>query len=279
MKLTSVELHPEGSSDVAVLSFRDPRGTNPYNVEAIIGLDVDEIVPKYYGASGSSKFYNMSLLKRDMVVRVRLNPNFTADQSYSDLRDALYKMISSSRTGKLQLQFKNGSTVVAAISGFVSKFEAPNFVKTSEVQITVKCDEPMLKALTPINVSIGGLNPASTTITDDLSTAPHGFTFDMNNTIITPSIVITDPDHPSDWSFGVTPVGGFLVGDVLHFCSDYNAKDLYIQRGASKIYLANVITPGSVWPILFPGVNKFAFTNPTHLTWADISYYPTYWGV
>lgn len=278
MKLTSVEIHPAGSSDVAVLSFRDPTATNPYNVKAIVGLDVDEIVPRYYGASGSSKFYSLSLQKRELVMKIGLNPDFSDNESYSDLRDNLYKMIASSRTGKLQLQFKMGVNPVAAVSGFVKKFEAPNFEKVQEVQITISCDEPMLKALTPVNVTVGGLNPASTTIQDDLSTAPHGFTFVMNITAAIASLGITDPGD-SVWSFILAPIGGFLNGDVLYFSSETNNKYVYINRAGAIIFLADVIAPGSVWPILFPGENVFAFTHPTNVAWSLISHYPTYWGV
>ncbi len=47
MRVTSVELHPANSSDICVLSFRDPTHANPYNVKEIIGLDADEIVPRF----------------------------------------------------------------------------------------------------------------------------------------------------------------------------------------------------------------------------------------
>lgn len=278
MKITSLELHPEGSSDVAVLSFRDPQGLNQYNVKDIVGLEADSIVSRYYGASGNSKFYNQSLEKRDVIIRIELNPNFTDLESYSDLRDALYKMIASSRTGKIQIQFKNGAVVTAAISGFVTKLEAPKFEKLQEIQITVNCDDPMLKALTPVAVVVAGLNPASTHILDNKSTAPHGFSFNLAITANIASLIINDPTNPI-WSFGIVPVGGFLNGDVLHFSSEYTNKYLYLTRGVATIYLADVITPGSVWPILFPNDNVFSITHPINVVWNTISYYPTYWGV
>lgn len=274
MKLTSVEIHSAGP-DITVLSFRDPGRTNPYNVKTILGLDADDIAPRYYGGTGNTKFYNLSLEKREIVVIISLNPRFSLNESFSDLRDALYKMISSSRTGIVQLQFKNGVTAVAAISGFVSKFEAPQFTKTSEVQMTISCTDPMLKALTATDVDVSELDPLLTVIQDDLSTAPHGFLADIEFVANTPAFNIGDVD----WSFEVIPVGGFLIGDVLHFSSEHNNKFLYLTRGINDIYLADVITPGSVWPVLFPGDSTFVCENPTTLEWNAISYYPTYWGV
>lgn len=287
MRITSVELHPDGSSNAAVLSFRNPNRELPYNVRMITGLDADEIVAKYYGVSGSSakKFYTLEVEKRDPVFRIQLTPRFDQDETYSSLRDDLYRMIASSRTGKLAVHFKNGLDVVAALTGFVTKFETNLFEKDQEVQLTLSADDPMLRALVPTDLVVGPLNPDLTTISDPLSTAPHGFKFAL--TFVTPkaSVKMRDPMDDS-WSFEVTPVGGFLAGDVLHFSSEKNDKYLYIQRGANKIHLADKITPGSLWPILFPGDNVFKvdgvavdINQVRNMNWSAISHRPAYWGV
>lgn len=155
MKLTSIEIHPSGSADVAVLSFRDPAFRNEFSIKGITGLDADQIVPRAYKGSGNSKFNTMSLEGREVVIRIGLNPRFDSYESFSGLRDKLYRIISSSRTGKVQLIFKEGSDVIAALTGFVSKMEAPLFEKTQEVQITFTPDEPMLRALEPVMLEIG----------------------------------------------------------------------------------------------------------------------------
>lgn len=280
MRVTSVELHPAGSSEVCVLSFRDPTRQNPYNVKSIGGLDIsDGIVPQFYGVSGSAaSFYNLMMTKRDVAFQIELNPKFSLNMSYSDLRDDLYRMIASSRTGMIQAQFINEDGVVAAVSGFVTKVEAPLFVQTPEVIVTLSAVDPMLIALTETDVVVAGLDPTNTLIQDEVSTAPHGFSFVMSTTASFASLTITDPGD-STWSFAVTPSGGFLSGDALHFSSDPKNKQLYIVRGGTTIYLADVIAPASVWPIMFPGDNRFAFTNPLDLSWTSLSYYATYWGV
>lgn len=281
MKLTSVELHPKNSENVVVLSFKDPRRLERYNVRDISGLDADEIIARYYGTSsedGKVKFYSFALEKREPIFRIELNPRFGQDESYSDLRDDFYKMIASSRTGLIEIQFKNGNVVVATISGFVSKFESPNFTKTPEILLTVKCKEPMLKAPEPVEMNVLNLDPAATMINDPQSTSPHGFKFELGFVNDLASLVLTDPFDAS-WRFEVMPAGGFLAGDVLHFSSELNDKHLYVVRGGVTIHLANVITPSSVWPILFPGENTFSFENDASVVWEAISYYPTYWGV
>lgn len=277
MRLTSVEIHPANSSNFAVLSFQDFRRQNPYNVKTIIGLDADEITSRYYGGS-ASKFYNLSLLKRDIVIRIELNPRFALNESYSDLRDSMYKMIASSRSGILDIHFKNGVNTIAKLSGFVKKFEAPHFTQTPELQLTIECKDPLLKAPTRTTVDVTGLDPALTTIQDNLSTAPHGFMFEVSFLGALATFSIADPNDAS-WVFEVSPAGGFLIGDILHFSSEQGEKFIYIERGLDTIYLADVITSGSVWPILFPGDNVFAIENPASVQWDAISYCATYWGV
>lgn len=279
MKITSVEFHPDGSSDVMELSFRDPGRELPYNVKGIEGLDADEIVSQFYGAPGTVSFFNMVMVKRTVVALLELNPDYAANETPSSLRDRIYKMISSSRKGLIHLWFKNEDTVVATISGYFNKVEAPLFTKTPEVQVTIACDEPMLKAPNEVSLTVVGLDPTLTVITDDISTSPHGFRFEMSFDSPVASFVMADPDD-DDWEFVVTPVGGFLADDVLHYSSEYNNKYLYVVRAGNTIQLADVLEAGSVWPMIFPNrENKFAVSSGTSMDWDAIKYYPTFWGV
>ncbi len=123
MRVTSVDIYASNSSNFINLSYRDPKAVNPFQVKTIQGLDADEISPRFYRASGGpqGKYYDLTLSKRDIVVQIALNPSFALGKSYSSLRDELYKLISSSRTGIVQLRFKDGATTVAAVSGFITK--------------------------------------------------------------------------------------------------------------------------------------------------------------
>jgi hypothetical protein len=277
MKVTSVDLTPENSSKVATLSFRDPARNNPYNVKTIVGLDADEIVPRHYGGL-AKRFYRLAQEKRDIVVRIELNPRFALGETYSDLRDELYKKISLTRSGMLRLNFKNEDETVATISGFVTKFEASHFTETPEVQLSITCLEPALQAPEPVEILTESLSAEETNLYDELSTSPHGLKFTIGFLTTLPSFRITDP-HDSSWKFEVVPNGGFLANDVLHFSSEYNNKYLYMIRAQNTIHLVDKIVPFSVWPILFPEDNFFTIRNPEAVQWVSVSFYPTYWGV
>lgn len=284
MKVTSVDIYVPNSDNVINLSYRDPRGQNPYIAKSILGLDADDITAKFYGASSMSndRYYELSLVKRDVIVQIALNPNFVLGKTYSDLRDDLYKLIASSRTGAIQLRFKNGNTIVAVISGFVTRFEAPQFTKSPEVQLTINCSDPMLKAADEINVDVSGLTGMSINIIDDKSTAPHGFRFGILFAGEVVDFSIQDEAIPN-WAFEInlsgSPLEKFKVGDELHFSSEYNNRYLYLIRGLNIIHLVDRVIPTSVWPILFPGENHFMCSDILITGWDYITYFPTYWGV
>lgn len=277
MKLTGVKLYPAGAHTSVDLSFRDPTSQNPFQVRGIDGLDADQIVPRSYGSSlgSANRFYDFTLQKRDIVILIGLNPNLANSSSYSELRDQLFRVISSSRTGFVLLQFTNGTNVVATISGFVSKFETPQFTQNPEVRITISCDDPMLRAPTPVNVNFA-LSPTNNILINDLmSTAPHGLKFRLKVNDTIPQLIFAD--ETAKWAFKVKPSGGFVNDDIFWFSSEYNNKYLYFVRGGTTYQLGDAVVTNSVWPIIFPGQNHLKCE--ASLDWLAVSYYPTYWGV
>lgn len=279
MKVTSIHLITEPNPVPLVLDFRTRSGSNPYLIKAADGLDVDEILRQYYGdgGGGTGRMYDLMLAQRAVVLRFALNPNFSQNKSYSDLRDDVYRFVASSRTGLVTLEFKNGATTVAVLSGYIAKVEAPQFSKTQDAQLTIACDDPMMKAPQRTVVDVSALDNVNTTIFDNESTAPHGFQFRLVCTGALASYSITDATAGKPLTVTPTSLGGFQVGDVLHGSTERGNKYLYLVRGASTYHLVDKVTPGSVWPLIFPGENQYS--GHANMDWQYISYLKTYWGV
>lgn len=277
MQITGVSLLSNLSADPLIFSFEDPASENPYQVNGMTGLDVDEIQRKFYGTGGSGqKFYDRTLPKRDVTVRLGLNPQWADGQTHSDLRDQLYRTISSSRTGSVYLAFYNGEDVVALLVGEVVKMEAALFESKQEMQVSLECKDPMLRAPLQLEVDIEGLDPADTTITDNVSTAPHGAVFLVKFTGDEDTFVINGDEESF---FSVTPigVGGFQVDDTLLISNEYGARGVVMWRGTTPTVIADGIDQGSSWPIIFPGDNHFECVGDVE--WEYIKHTPTYWGV
>ncbi|MET0786291.1 MAG: hypothetical protein ABWY25_06255 [Paenisporosarcina sp.] len=285
MRVTNVSLYtgvsPTGT-EVLTFSLNKYDPDSVYMARNMIGLDGEELIPRFYGfgLQTKNKFYDFAMKPRDIVMRVVLNPRFHLDESYSDVRDDLYRAISAVRTGVVALHFNSGGTTVARIFGFITKFEVPHFSPLPEVQLTIRCNDPMFRAINSVlydPTELPTVNPII--IADGLSTAPHGFFMQVTFKAAAPSFTIQDVPTNPDWTFKVTPVGGFLTGDILNFSSDYANKYLYITRGAATIYLVDKIQPDSVWPIIFPGATKFHFVDIASFNWNKLEFYAAYWGV
>lgn len=282
MKVTSVSLI---SNDEEALRFdlRKSTESSKFIVRTILGLDAEELVPKFYGFSKSRKrFYDFKLKPRDIVMRIVLNPSFRINETHSDIRDELYRTISATRYGEVELQFNNGASIAGYLRGFITKFEVPHFSKTPELQMTIQCDYPMIKGIAPIYLDSDEVPTTNQMlIYDNQSTAPHGFQMMMTINDDFPALWFQDKADDSEWTFKTNPADfAFEVGDVIHFSSQYKDKYLYVVRdGLTIIHLMDRLEPNSVWPILFPGSNSLYMYYRDSVTINEISFEVTHWGV
>lgn len=252
--------------------------TDSYIIEASSGLDAQEIQSRFYTSNGSSKYFNLVVPTREIALKIKLNPQFGSGETYSSLRDTVYRAMSASRTGLVQLRFMNGVNTVAAISGFPRKLEAELFSKDPNIQLTIGCEDGFLYGLDRVEVPLTGLSTSSPILVDNVSTAPHGFRFSITFSALRTSLTIVDA--ASDWTWQV--VRTFSAGDSLIFGSE--AGNQYLKRISSgtTYNIADSITAGSTWPIMFPGENNFIFTpggGSGGISWNLVSYQETFWGV
>ncbi len=280
MKVTSVSLHANEEEAIR-FDLRNVSTQSPYKVRAMVGLDADELIPKFYafGLNGK-KFYDFGLKPRDVVIRIALNPRYKIDESVSFIRDRLYRAISATRTGLLELQFHAGASTPAHVYGFFTKFEVPYFNKTPEVQITLRCTDPMLRGINPIIMEAADLPSSGIVIVpDSTSTAPHGFHMSITFTASETEFVVQDRETDPEWIFRVVPPTAFLAGDVLHFSSEFTNKFLYRVRTGVTTHLMNAVEPTSVWPVVFPGPNELWFNEIASFDWNFIQFDTAFWGV
>lgn len=281
MRVTGVEISSE-NANMFSFGMADVASNDKYLIKNIIGLDADDIHRKFYGfgSASNSKFYRYGITKREVVIRAVLNPNYTINETYSEIRDELYRYISSSRTGSINMMFTNGGAAVASLDGYITKFEVPYFSKIPELQITIACDDPLLRGFSPVQYESADLPTTNLMyVSDALSTAPHGLTFSVEFTAYETHFLIQDTQTNPEWSFKVTPTAGFTYGDILTFSSEFGEKQLYVDQAGVITNLMDKIEPGSIWPIVFPGANEYYFEQMGSFNWVSLSYYPAYWGI
>jgi hypothetical protein len=281
MKITDIDLEAENIEGIN-LKLVNATIADQYLARNITGLDADDLIPKFYGAGlyTKSKFYEFLMKPRDIVLRIGLNPQFRLNESYSDMRDDLYRAISSSRTGAITLTFNNNDVEMAKTSGFITKFETTHFNQKPEVQITLRCDDPMFRSIDSIIYDVDDLSATNPVLVpDNLSTSPHGFEMKVIFKAASNTFTIQDVETNPEWKFKIIPISAFAINDELYISSEVANKYLYMIRGGVTTYLMDRIEPGSIWPILFPGDNSFHIPELATINWGNVEFHSAYWGV
>lgn len=282
MRITHIELLSNDAPVFKAALIR-PKNTDKFYTKAVIGLDAQEIVSTFYGFGADGARYNsLRLPEREVVFRAVLNPNYALNESYSDLRDRIFKAIASNRTGEVKLSLYSGTTDKAYLNGVITKFEVPYSSKIPEVQLTILCEDPVIWSWGEIELldddHISPLDSTKVVINDTISTMPHGFTFECTYFYYTggTGFVLEDEGGNSEFRLDYP----FVNGDFLFFSSVENEKTVKITRSGVDIPIVDAITPTSQWPIIFPGRNEW--------TWIDegnwflnrrATYRPAFWGV
>jgi len=259
MRVTSLELVSD--SEVFLSTNLKAPGTNDrFHPKAIYGLDPDELIAKFYGFGGDNiAYYRIGMKTREIVMRLVLRPNWELGETYSDLRDDLYRAISRNRGSKVQVLLKAGPTIVAEAMGYIRRFEVPLFNKDPELQITIECDDPFFRSYTGIEFLTADFDATGyISLPDQISTAPHGFEAQFTVLNALSSFTIQDDSVPN-WAFTFTNTAGagFIAGDILYLNSVTGQLEVRVTRSAVDTGLLDNLDTDSIWPLIFPGDNQF----------------------
>ena len=285
-KLRLQEEHPMSSAGgswplpVCDLVVDPSAGENGYILEDSQGLDPPDFVEivEGYDVAGIPIMSNVPQ-KRQIVLKIGLSPRL--GQSFSSLRDALYRFISRN----VYIKFMNDALVTAQTTGHVSKCETVSFTAQPQITMTIDCVDGELSApysfAIPLTTLVGTTGIA---INYEEGTAPTGL--DLQFIITATADGFNISNYVQTWYNGVSALNQFgisyefLVGDVITISTQPRNRSLSVVRAGVKKDLAGYINQGAVWPRLYPGVNIFDWTFASSwMTWNSASYVPRYWGV
>jgi hypothetical protein len=283
MRVTSLELVTDDETFLKT-SLQAPLPTDRFHPKAIYGLDPDELIAKFYGFGGdNTAFYRVGMKAREITMRLVLRPNWELGESYSDLRDDLYRAISKNRGSAIQILLKSGPTILAETTGYIRRFEVPFFNKDPELQITLECPDPFFRSYAGFEFLTADFDSTGyISLPDQLSTAPHGFEAQFTVAGALASFVIQDDNTPN-WSFSFTNTGGagFIASDILNINTNSGKLEVKVTRSSVETALMDSVDTDSIWPILFPGDNQFYLPAVLAGT-LDIDYVrfdAAFWGV
>lgn len=285
MKLTGISLSGEYGVGEIDFAFNNAFQNGSYLIKNTTGLDAQDI---FYSANndGNGKTYSAFLRDREIVIQLSMNPNFSIGESYSSLRDGLYRLIFGMPDNKLFIRLKNGTQVVAQTDCLMTKIESDQFAKVQDITLTLKCNEAIFRG--PEKIVFTEEDCADFLwydwrITDDLSTAKHGVSFEFEFT--PPYLNYFSLTIDNNFSFGVNPPHNstWLAGDIIRINNDYDEvskktlKQVLVISNGQWYRVYDQFGYGVTWPYLRPGENRFRFQQPAVVK--SVSYWPTYLGV
>jgi len=274
----------------AELSLTDVDETHKYILEDVTGLDPDQIGPVYsggYSASGA-RYYDMVCPPRNIGMRVKLNP-YPGVDTYSSLREAFYKLIWKSRTSLVELRLMSEGNVVAVIKGLTVKFEAPTFTASPYIVMTFWCPYGLFQSQNYVTLDHDDIHDTLNKyiIEDESSTAPHGFKMVLEAGYDLYYVTIQGLTGYTTYPFKINRE--FNSGDKIYFSSEQENRYLYYCTAAAptvKHHIADKIDANQVWPLIFPGENKFTIEAPATIEIAgdlcqieSLNHKYHYWGV
>lgn len=216
---------------------------------------------------------------REIVARIKLNPNYQINQSPGDLRSYLYGLLSSgdlNNSDILTVQLYDAAGAIwANTKGYVRRVVPVPFSQDPEVQITIACLNSYLSA--PAEVTQGSHPSKSIFYVQNTAGAPSGFYMEVVFTVArtTWSLYKGGPNTLPKMQFD----HDFAIGDKLSFDTRAGQRSIKRTRGAAVTSILGSLTSDSIWLQLHGGQNTFWTSNQNIDPGFFARFAPQYWGI
>lgn len=139
--LQKIEVRPDAVSTALTLAFGSPSPSNRYVVTSIGGLGPvkAEIAQTSYAALDGSSIDNVRVGARNIVVTLRMYPNYLVGETIEDLREDLYLFLDTKKS--VHLTFKDSVKTDRYILGIVETCEPSRMDPDSTVQLSILCGD------------------------------------------------------------------------------------------------------------------------------------------
>jgi hypothetical protein len=268
MKFTSIRLKGLNTIDLPVsnISAKDPyllksaEGLGPPEVNVFISQTVN--MDGYY--KGRQAQY------REIVLNISLNQDYQSDITISDLRAALYGLLSPLSNDSMDIIIIDDTVELMRTQGYIKKLEIMPFAAEPEVQLTISCLKAYFES--PNTVFVETV-PGTYQEVLNLGTAETGlilaFEFDTECT----EFVIFDSRGNT-----MTINHDFFPNDILVIDTNPGNRSITLGRDETASSIIYALSMDSEWLWLYGGLNIITTTN-SDFTWEELSYIPRYWGI
>lgn len=247
--------------------------TDPFTLKFASGLGppkIDLTIDDYSGDGGLYRSKHSQ--KREIVLRIGINPDYTDPDPVGVRRDLLYHLLSPSATADyVVFHFIDSVRDPLLVSAYVETFEMPVSSKEAEVQITFICPNSYLHAEDSVTTdySVG-----NTLTIDYPGSAKTGFHGAIQLTADASWVQLTNGAKFMRFE------GSWLSGDVIKFSTHLGFKSIERIRSAVYTDALQTLTSTSSWLFLHRGINQLVVTASAGAPYiTPTTYTPEYWGI
>lgn len=267
MKFTKIRFNGLTAIDLPMVNALP---SDVYILKGVDGLGPPEVDVSIADTLNAGGYYQGRRPQaRQIVAKVGLNPDHSAGQTASDLRDGLYGLLTPGADDNLTVQIMDATVLVQTV-GYVSSMPINPFSKDPEVQVVVDCLGWYLEA--PNLLFVAPVSKAAPAI-DNVGSAPSGIHLEVIFTSNLSSWTLTNAAGKK-----MLVTYAFLSGDKLAIDTRPGSRGIWLTRGGVTTNIIYALSADSKWLMLHGGNNVFA-TSSAAFNWGDVYFLPQHWGI
>lgn len=301
----------EGYNGVREAPIVLPLGTGPYsvgsqyfikNIEGLGPTKAEIVTASYVGMPGTA-FQAANVASRNIVAQVGVDPDYSIDDPFGELRRALYPFLNPGDKVELQFTSDENMEVVTAV-GYLESFEPSIFSSEPMQTLSFICPDPYFYSKATIQQTRMGAG--SIFLTNPGTAARTGMTILIDNVAVPGTnameisgLIYPDPDPRYLDNKTILDVGTYTAGgEPMIFkvvtvpgkkSAGWMGSEYYHDNVESGIMEPWETTANDLlgyidgWAYLHPGVNEMEFNVGLPAMFADvyvtISFTPRYVGL
>lgn len=220
-------------------------------------------------ATKDGSIYNSSKLNNRNVI-LTIWPNGYGVEA---ARHELYKVFKSSRYVRLDVETGSRS---CWCEGYIESAESDFDSAAQEMQFSIVCPDPFLRAKTPVTAAVAAAaTPVTIVNSGDFDC---GAEYTITATGACTGLSITNATTGQTFGINIT----MAAGDSLKLTTVRGSLSLtYTASGHDPVNILNLMADGSEWPMLNPGNNSVSFNAAEGGANASmsVSFTPLYGGI
>lgn len=273
--LTHTTIQLQGLKNINLRHGPDADPSDHYILKSVDGLGPPDITNAIAQLDSGGRYGGRQAAPKQLIFTIGLNPRWDNGQTALELREEIYKLLSTGYNPSVPIRLLNGDTPVAKTTGYVAHIDPDLFSKDPQIVLTMDTLDAYLHDVNPTHYGhndIGGFRP----VVVNPGTAEVGFQFAVKFTAARNKWFIKVREHQN---IGMEFDFDFSIGDVLAVSTIPGSKYVHWNKHRGKVTnKMGILTNSSEWLTLHPDVNHFVVPKTGWVWKGPLQFTARWWG-